>query len=151
MTKSRLTNRKRSKKSPSTSPTRQEMASKAVNVIAKWWKRLKFSKKCPPQHAIIAANVIAKWWKHLKEGRPPLVPADPTVFTTPSSSRPSDVSMKSSTSRPFFAEDWEQVVAAAELAESMMSPPKIALFEADWEEAVAAAELAESLFLSKLK
>jgi len=147
MTKSRLTNRKRSKKSPSTSPTRQEMASKAVNVIAKWWKRLKFSKR----HAITAANVIAKWWKRLKEGRPLLVPADPTVFTTPSSSRPSDVSMKSSTSRSFFAEDWEQVVAAAELAESMMSPPKIALFEADWEEAVAAAELAESLFLSKLK
>jgi hypothetical protein len=72
---------------------------------------------------------------------------DPTVITTPSSSRPSDVS----TSRPFFAEDWEQVVAAAELAESMTSPPKIALFEADWEEAVAAAKLAESLFLSKLK
>jgi hypothetical protein len=42
-------------------------------------------------------------------------------------------------------------VAAAELAESMMSPPKIALFEGDWEEVVAAAELAESLFLSKLK
>ena len=126
MTKNRLTNKKRSKKSPSTSPNRREVASKAV-------------------------NAIAKWWKHLKEGRPPLVPADPTVFTTPSSSRPSDVSMKSSTSRPFFAEDWEQVVAAAELAESMMSPPKIALFEADWEEAVAAAELAESLFLSKLK
>jgi hypothetical protein len=84
-------------------------------------------------------------------GWPLLVPVEPTVFTTPSSSRPSDVSMKSSTSRPFFAEDWEQVVAAAELAESMMSPPKIALFEADWEEAVAAAELAESLFLSKLK
>jgi len=73
------------------------------------------------------------------------------VFTTPSSLTHSDVPINSSTSRPFFAEDWEKVVAAAELAESMMSPPKIALFEGDWEEVVAAAELAESLFLSKLK
>jgi hypothetical protein len=151
MTKNRLTNRKRSKKSPSTSPNRQEVASQAVNVIAKWWKRLKHGGKCPPRVATTAANVIAKWWKRLKQGEPLLVPSGPMVFTTPSTSTHSDVPINSSTSRPFFAEDWEKVVAAAELAESMMSPPKIALFEGDWEEVVAAAELAESLFLSKLK
>ena len=34
---------------------------------------------------------------------------------------------------PVFEDDWEKVVAAAELAESMVTPPKIALFEGDWD------------------
>jgi len=106
----------------------------------------KRSKKCaqasPQQHEVAfnAATSIAKWWKRLKQG---------AVFTTPNTTRMSQMSIMSTSSIPVFEDDWEKVVAAAELAESMMSPPKIALFEGDWEAVVAAAEMAESAFLSR--
>jgi len=115
----------------------------------------KGSKKCaqasPQLHeaALNAATSIAKWWKRLKQGGYRRPRPDSTVLTTPNTKRLSELSIMSTSSIPVFEDDWEKVVAAAELAESMVTPPKIALFEGDWEAVVAAAEMAESAFFSR--
>ena len=82
------------------------------------------------------------------ERSPHSTPSDPTGVTTPVISALSNIAIMST---PFFEDDWEKVVAATELIESMISPPKLALFEGNWEEVVAAAEQAENAFRPELK
>ena len=105
-----------------------------------------------------AAKVIAKWWKTLKTGeymRPPftlVTLCNPPEVSTPFTAQLSNMSIMSTPRKTFYDDDnWEKVVAAAELAESMTSPTRFALFEGNWEDVVAAAEKVEAMFLPNLK
>ena len=133
MTKKRTSIKKRTKKSAETSFEKNEATSNAAKVIAKWWKRLKTGQHMRSPFTLTALR-------------------EPPEVSTPFTAQLSNMSIMSTPRKTFYDDDnWEKVVAAAELAESMTSPTRFALFEGNWEDVVAAAEKVEAMFFPNLK